>query len=57
MVFLLFDCRVATGEPRLNEEFSEFAWVSREKLGDYDLNPETRDTFRRLGWLAEGPHE
>jgi len=52
MVFLLFDCRVAPGEPHLNEEFSEHAWVAPENLGAYDLNPETRDTFARLGWMA-----
>ncbi len=52
MIFLLFHCRAVTEEVRLNEEFSEFAWVPDARLLEYDLNPETRDTFEQLGWIS-----
>ncbi len=48
MIFLLFSCRAASDTVRLGEEFEEFAWVSGADLPKYDLNAETRDTFRRL---------
>lgn len=52
MVFLLFDCRIDPAQPiRLNEEFSEYVWVEPPLLAGYDLNVETRDTFRTLGLL------
>jgi len=51
MVFLLFACRASSGEVRLNDEFTEFAWVNLAELQDYDINIETARTFRRLGWL------
>ena len=54
MVFLLFDCRLADGPIRLNEEFVEYAWVSPADLPVYDLNPITVDTFQQLGVLP-GP--
>jgi nucleoside triphosphatase len=49
MIFLLYECRAASSDFRLNEEFEEAAWVAAERLGDRDLNHETRDTFARLG--------
>ena len=50
MVFLLFDCRIDAERPiRLNDEFSEFAWVEPARLADYDLNVATRQTFASLG--------
>lgn len=49
MIFLLFHCRAVGEEVALNAEFAEHAWVPDERLFDYDLNPETRRTFERLG--------
>ena len=54
MVFLLFECRVGSSTLRLNDEFTEYAWVSPERLSDYDLNSATRETFATLGLLAPG---
>jgi len=52
MVFLLFECRVDAGQPiRLNDEFSEFTWAEPSRLGAYDLNPATRETFSSLELL------
>lgn len=51
MVFLLFHCRAVADTVTLNDEFCEHAWVPRERLGDYDLNPETRATLRQLEWM------
>jgi nucleoside triphosphatase len=51
MVFLLYECRLATDSLRLNEELSEAAWVDAADLGRFDLNVATVDTFRRLGLL------
>jgi 8-oxo-dGTP pyrophosphatase MutT (NUDIX family) len=52
MVFLLFDCRIDATQPiRLNDEFSEFAWVEPSRLPAYDLNEATRETLARLGLL------
>lgn len=52
MVFLLFDCRIDPTRPiRLNDEFSEFAWVESARLADYDLNVATRETFDSLGLI------
>jgi nucleoside triphosphatase len=49
MVFLVYRCRAVHENVVLNPEFSDFAWVPPEKLGSFDLNPETLDTFRRMG--------
>ena len=52
MVFLLYECRVDSNQPiRLNAEFSQYSWVQRDRLGDYDLNSATRDTFSALGLI------
>ena len=54
MVFLLFDCRASSSERiKLNPEFCEYAWVESERLGSYELNSATRETFRSLGMLRE----
>jgi nucleoside triphosphatase len=56
MVFLLFECRVDSSQPiRLNDEFSEFAWAEPSRLGDYDLNSATRETFASLGLIRGEP--
>ena len=49
MVFLVSECRAREGEIVLNDEFEASAWVSADRLADYDLNSETRDTFERMG--------
>ena len=51
MVFLLFECRVASRRLTLNDEFCEYAWVSPAELAGYDLNSATRDTFAVVGLL------
>lgn len=53
MVFLLFECRVSSSALTLNDEFSEYAWVSPALLDGYDLNAATRDTFSVLGLLIK----
>ena len=52
MLFLLFSCRAASQEVRLNDEFEAYRWVGRSNLSDYDLNIETRKTFTRMGLNA-----
>jgi nucleoside triphosphatase len=56
MVFLLFDCRIDPGQSiQLNEEFCDFSWVEPGRLGEYDLNSATRETFASLGLLRGEP--
>jgi len=52
MVFLLYECTVASGELALNVELSAAEWVELGELARFDLNPLTVETFRSLGWLA-----
>ena len=52
MIFLLYDCRTSSTDPKLNEEFAEHAWAAPAELPRYDLNAATIATFRRLGWLS-----
>lgn len=55
MIFLLFHGRLAGGTIELNEEFSEYRWVSQADLPRLDLNVETADSLRRMGgWGAGG---
>lgn len=49
MIFLVFEARVRPGTLLLNPEFEAADWVATERLGSYDVNVETRDTFARLG--------
>ena len=49
MIFLVSECRARPGEIVRNDEFEAAAWVDADRLADYDLNSETRDTFERLG--------
>jgi nucleoside triphosphatase len=49
MIFLVFSCRAGWQEVTVGEEFETFAWVKTEHLADFDLNPETRDTFVQMG--------
>jgi len=51
MIYLLFTCRAISNKVKLNEEMSEFAWVKKTKLDEYDLNEPTRETFKDMGLL------
>lgn len=51
MIYLMFDCISANREVTFNEEFQDVAWVRPEKLGEYDLNVATRQTFIDKGLL------
>lgn len=51
MIYLIFDCVSANRDVIFNEEFQEIAWVSRDRLKDYDLNDATRFTFTQKGFL------
>ena len=51
MIYLIFDCVSANRDIVFNEEFQEIAWVSRDRLKDYDLNDATRFTFSQKGFL------
>jgi nucleoside triphosphatase len=54
MVFLIYLCRPAGGEVRLNDEFEAYTWAGQEALGEYDLNIETAKTLQRMGLLPRG---
>ena len=51
MIYLIFDFVSANREVVFNDEFQEIAWVSRDRLKDYDLNDATRFTFTQKGFL------
>lgn len=51
MIYLMFDCVSANRDITFNEEFQAVAWVRPEKLGEYDLNVATRQTFVDKGLL------
>jgi nucleoside triphosphatase len=48
MIFLLFHCTALDDQLQLNEEFTEYRWVSAEEIKGLNLNEETRDTLERL---------
>lgn len=48
MIFLIFTCTTDTTDIVLNQEFSEYHWVTAEDLSDMDLNIETIDTLEIL---------
>ncbi len=52
MIFLIFTCLALETEVKLNAEFAGHAWVEAERLADYDLDEETRSTFRQLQVFA-----
>ncbi|ASL83087.1 MULTISPECIES: nucleoside triphosphatase NudI [Serratia] len=51
MIYLIFDCHAANRDVTINDEFDDYAWVPRERLGDYDLNEATRFTLQQKGLL------
>ena len=48
MVFLVFNCIAQSEAIKLNEEFAEYRWVTKEDIVALDLNVETRDTINRI---------
>jgi hypothetical protein len=52
MIFLHFSCRASSEDVTLGDEFEKYAWVKRDALHDYDLNEQTRDTFKQLDVLS-----
>ena len=55
MVFLIYACRPASMDLRLNEEFSEYLWADRDDLDALQLSPLTRDTLASAGLLSIRP--
>lgn len=55
-VFLNYQCRIISGEPKAGSDAAEILWVSPEEIRDELLNhPESiRDTLKKMGFLA-GP--
>jgi nucleoside triphosphatase len=51
MVFLVYECRLASSELTLNEEFSEACWFSRGELAQVALSELTRETLEQAGLL------
>ena len=49
MIFLLFHCTAMSDRLRLNQEFVEYRWVTKNDLSGMELNEETVDTLNRLG--------
>ncbi len=49
MIFLVFHCRALDSRITLNEEFSDYRWVSETEIRDYQLNTETLDTLEKIG--------
>ena len=45
MIFLIFSCRSASNQIKLNSEFTDYAWVEPHLLSEYDLNRTTIETF------------
>ena len=55
MLFLIYDATAKEGEVVLNDELDACAWVFPRDLKDYNLNDETLDTFRQIGFLEGFP--
>ena len=47
VVILYMRARIVTGEIKISNEHSEFAWVSWGELNDYDLTPGLQDMMSR----------
>ena len=52
MVFLIYACRPASTDLRLNEEFSESVWAGPAELAALELSPLTRDTLASAGLVS-----
>lgn len=55
MVFLVFECTLASKLLSLNEEFTESAWFSSADLSALQLSDLTRDTLAKAGFIRFGP--
>ena len=51
MIYLIFDCKTSDAVLKLNDELDEYAWVTPDKLVNYDLNEATSLTFKQKGFL------
>lgn len=53
LIFLIFHCQLLSDQIRLNEEFSEYRWVSQADIELMVLNDVTVDTLNRMGpWMG-----
>lgn len=57
LIYLLFECLADSKELALNDEFDAYAWVPKDQLSLYDLNPATRVTFEDMGLLPNPAEE
>jgi len=55
MVFLVYQCTLASMRLALNDEFSEASWFGAAELARLPLNELTRDTLSRAGFLPPTP--
>ena len=53
MVFLVFECSLASADLSLNDELSEASWFSPAELAQLQLNDLTRDTLCQAGFLPQ----
>ncbi len=53
MIFLVYQCALASSNLSLNDEFSEAAWFGAAELADLSLNDLTRDTLLQTGFLKD----
>ena len=49
MIFLIYHCQADSVEIVLNEEFSEYRWVTKSATEKLAMNSETIDTIERIG--------
>ncbi len=49
LIFLVFHCQALSDQIRLNEEFSEYRWVSEGEIPSMDINDVTLDTLHKIG--------
>jgi nucleoside triphosphatase len=54
MVFLVYQCTLASTRLSLNDEFSEAGWFAPSELERLTLNELTKDTLARAGLLPGG---
>ncbi|STP84255.1 Nucleoside triphosphatase nudI [Edwardsiella ictaluri] len=51
MIYLIFDCKSSNRDISFNDEFQEVAWVSKDKLNEFNLNEATKITFTEKGFI------
>ena len=52
MVFLIYRCTLSSQEIVLNEEFSEYRWLTSHELATVELSSLTRETLMSAGLLG-----